>query len=129
MTYPSAAHSYRESEVLSAPPGRLLLITFDGLLTAMTRARVGIAMSNHEVTLAALDRSRAFLGELLASLDRTHGGEIAERLASLYVFVFGELLALGMQPNLSRLDRVIGIIRELRDAFAQIASTPKALVA
>jgi flagellar protein FliS len=126
MRHPYAtAGAYRQTDVLTAPPGRLVVITFDGLLASMARARVGIAMSNYEVTLPAIDKSRGLLCQLLVSLNRERGGEIAARLFSIYVFVLGELLEISMQPNLDRLDRNISLVRELRDAFDQIASTPK----
>jgi flagellar protein FliS len=121
----SSASTYRNTEVLSAPPGRLVVITFDGLLASMARARVGIAMSNHEVTIAAIDKARGLLCNLLVTLDRDRGGDIAARLFSLYLFVLGELLEISMQPNLERLDRNVSLIRELRDAFDVVASQPK----
>jgi len=121
----ATAKTYRETEILSAPPGRLVVITFDGLLVSLTRARAGIVLANHEVTVTAIDKSRSLLCQLLVSLDRDRGGDIASRLFSLYLFVLGELLELSMQPNVARLDRNISIIRELRDAFEQIASQPK----
>jgi len=129
MSNPYAtAGTYRKTEVLSAPPGRLVVITFDGILTAMTRARVGIAMSNHDVTIESMDKARNLLCQLLVTLDRDRGGDVAARLFSLYVFVLNELLEITVHPNLVRLDRNISIIRELRDAFELIASQPKAQV-
>ena len=124
----ATAATYRETEVLSAPPGRLVVITFDGLLASMARARVGIAMSNHEVTLPAIDKARALLCQLLVSLDRDRGGDVAARLFSLYLFVLGELLEISIEPNLERLDRNVSLIRELREGFNQLASQPRALV-
>jgi flagellar protein FliS len=121
----ASAKAYRETDVLSAPPGKLVVITFDGLLAAMTRARVGIAMSNHEVTLPAIDKARALLCELLVSLDRERGGEIAARLFAVYVFLLTELLELSVKPDQGRLERNIALVGELRDAFNQIAAMPK----
>lgn len=121
----ATATAYRETEVLSAPPGRLVVITFDGLLVSLARARAGMVMNSHEVTIGAIDKSRALLCQLLVSLDRDRGGEIAARLFSLYLFVLGELLELSMQPDVARLDRNVTLIRELREAFNQIASQPR----
>jgi flagellar secretion chaperone FliS len=121
----ATASAYRETEVLSAPPGRLVVITFDGLLVAMARARAGMVLANHEITIGAIDKSRSLLCQLLVSLDRDRGGEIASRLFSVYLFILGELLELSMQPNVERLDRNISLIRELREAFSQIASQPR----
>ena len=124
----ATATAYRETEVLSAPPGRLVVITFDGLLVSMARARAGMVMASHEITIGAIDKSRGLLCQLLVSLDRERGGEIAARLFSLYLFMLGELLELSMQPDVARLDRTVALVRDLRDAFNQIASQPRGQV-
>ena len=121
----ATATAYRETDVLTAPPGKLVVITFDGLLAAMARARVGMAMSNHEVTLPAIDKSRGLLCHLLVSLDKERGGDVAKRLFSVYVFILSELLELSVKPDVVRLDRNITLVRELRDAFHQISAMPK----
>lgn len=121
----ATASAYRETEVLSAPPGRLVVITFDGLLVSMARARAGMVMASHEVTVGAIDKARGLLCQLLVSLDRDRGGEIAAQLFSLYLFILGELLELSMQPDIARLDRNVTLIRELREAFNQIAAQPR----
>lgn len=129
MSYQTAASAYREAEVLSASPARLLIITFDFLLAQLTRARVGIESGRSDVTLPALDKSRQAVGELLSSIDPAQGGEIAHRLASLYVFVLAELVEIGRSPDATRLERNTRLIRELRDAFAMAGEKPHAEVA
>jgi flagellar protein FliS len=125
MSRPSVK-SYREAEVLTAPPSRLLLITFDALVAAMTRARVGISMGDDAVASAGLDKAREVLGELLGALDHEKGGEIAANLASLYIFMMLDLGTVGLRRDVARLERHIGMARELREAFATAAS-PQAL--
>src|SRR5262249_29618119 len=97
------ANAYRESDVLSASPARLLIITFDGLLMAMTRFRVGLAMKNDELARTSASTARLALCELLATLDRDAGGSLADRLASIYAFVLSELDAIAHRPDLKRL--------------------------
>ncbi|MCX5763788.1 MAG: flagellar protein FliS [Gemmatimonadetes bacterium] len=115
-------NKYRETEILSAAPERLLIITFDGLIAAMTRARVAAAASRSDVLFPALEKSRDILGELLASLDFNRGGAIARQLSSIYVFQLGQLQTMGMTPDVRMLERLTAQIRELRDAFAEIAA-------
>jgi flagellar protein FliS len=124
MNWTAQAQAYRGSEVLSAPPGRLLIITFDALLTSMTRLRLALSTNNHELGATSLSTARALLGELLATLNRKEGGEIASGLASLYVFILGELNEISVSRDAVRLERNTALIRELRDAFAEIALTP-----
>jgi flagellar protein FliS len=129
VRYSSSAQTYRETEVLAATPGRLVVIAFDGILSAMTRSRTGIALKNHEVTLAGIDKARLLIGELLVTLNHEKGGELADRLAALYSFVMQELTEIAVHPNVARLDRNIAIVRELREAFSEIASINRTAVA
>ena len=129
MTYHAAAIAYRVSDVLSASPARLLMITFDYLLAQMMRAKVGIETKRPEITLPALDKSRQAVGELMASVDPKQGGELAHRLVSLYAFVLAELVEIGRTPDANRLVRNTMLIKELRDAFATAGAQVHAEVA
>jgi flagellar secretion chaperone FliS len=129
VAYQTSAGRYRESEVLTASGPRLLIITFDFLLSQFARAKVGMEMKNREITITALDKARQAVGELAATLDLEHGGEMAHRLRSIYVFEFAELAALGLKPDVARLEKNAALMRELRDAFASAAHPAKAEVA
>ncbi len=118
MAYQTLAGRYRESEVLSASPHRLLLLTFDFLLAQFARAKIGMQTKNLELTITALDKARQAIGELLGTLDMEKGGELAHRLRSIYVFEFGELSELGRNHDVARLERNATLMRELREAFA-----------
>ncbi len=119
---PASVRAYRESEVLSASRERLLVITFDALIAALTRAKVGAGMQDRAVCLDGIDRARGLLTELLVTLDHEAGGEIAKRLSAIYVFVLGDLDELALRPNARQLERHAAMMVELRDAFAQAAA-------
>lgn len=123
-----AATAYRESEVLAASPGRLLVITYDALVSSLTRARVGLAMQKPDVAASGFDRSRLLLGELLATLNHEAGGDIAARLAALYVFLLGEIDSVALHGDTGQLDRYIGMIQDIRDAFATISAPAGGIV-
>jgi flagellar protein FliS len=122
VTVPYSARAYREADILAASPSRLVVITYDGMISSLLRARAGIVASNHDVALPALGKARAFVGELLAALDRRKGGELASNLASIYVFVLVELQTITKSRNVQRLDTIIELMREMREAFATIAN-------
>jgi len=121
--------AYRESEVLTASRERLLVITFDALVASLTRAKLGATMQNREVTINGIDRARALLAELLVTLDHDAGGDLSRRLASVYVFILGELDRLALKPEAGALARHVHLVTELRDAFAQSATVPHVGVA
>jgi flagellar protein FliS len=129
VTNPYSARAYRDADVLSASPERLVVITFDGLLASLARARVGFNAHNLDVALPAIEKARAFLGELLGALDRERGGDIAARLMNIYIFVLTEMQEIVRTHDVKRLDANVALVRELREAFFQISTTKRTAVA
>lgn len=117
----ASASRYQELEVLSASPQQLVVIVYDHLLACLKRARIAIAQEQPDTRIAQLGRAKDAIAELLATLDHAQGGEIARTLSGLYAFFLTELGEIGMHPDAARLTRVIDLVEELRDAWAQIA--------
>lgn len=126
MSYATHAAQYQEVAVRSASPAQLVVMVYDHLLLNLRRARLAAEQGNVELRLASLDRARAALGELLSGLDLERGGEMAGQLNGLYAFFLGELVDVGLRPNVARLDRVIAMVADLRESFAAIASAAPA---
>lgn len=127
MSYATQAASYRDLEVLSASPERLVVLLVEQLVVQMERARIGMEREDLMLQVAGLQKARAILGELLATLDFEQGGEIATNLADLYQFLLVELLDVDRGPNLVLMRRLIGIAEQLRDGFAGAAEQVGAL--
>jgi flagellar protein FliS len=121
MSY-SQANVYREREVLSASPEKLVVMAFDHVLVNLRRARMALEAGNIELRAQALGKAREGIMELLVSTDSDRGGEIAGNLRAVYSYALGEFLAVGRTRDISQLDRITAVLRNLRDAFATIAS-------
>jgi flagellar secretion chaperone FliS len=123
MSY-SQANVYREREVLSASPEKLVIITFDHVLVNLRRARMAIEAGNIELRVQSMSKAREGVMELLMSTDAERGGEMTVRLRALYAFALREFLAIGKTRDVKQLDNVTAIFGNLREAFATIASDP-----
>jgi len=123
MSY-SQANVYREREVLSASPEKLVIITFDHVLVNLRRARMAIEAGNIELRVQSMSKAREGVMELLMSTDAERGGDMTVRLRALYAFALREFLAIGKTRDVRQLDNVTAIFGNLRDAFATIASDP-----
>ena len=123
MSY-SQANVYREREVLTASPEKLVVITFDHILVNLRRARVAIEANNIERRVEALSKAREGVMELLMSVDPERGGPIANNLLSLYSFAVRELFEVGRTKDVRKLDAVVNVMTDLREAFAAIAADP-----
>jgi flagellar protein FliS len=123
MSY-SQANVYREREVLSASPEKLVIITFDHVLVNLRRARMAIEAGNIELRVQSMSKAREGVMELLMSTDAERGGEMTVRLRALYAFALREFLAIGKTRDVKQLENVTAIFGNLREAFATIASDP-----
>ncbi|MCU0646569.1 MAG: flagellar export chaperone FliS [Gemmatimonadaceae bacterium] len=121
MSYASQAASYREIELLSAGPERLVVICFEQLVVQLTRARLAIEQGDTRLRVAAMTKSRAIIAELLATLDFERGGRIAVDLAALYRFALSELAEQALVPDAKRVAALVQIAADLRDGFAGAA--------
>ena len=60
--------------------------------------------------------------ELLSSLDLEQGGEIAERLRSIYAWSLDELAQARVAADADRIDAVAALLAELRESWAALAA-------
>ena len=119
--YAHAATAYREREVLTASPARLVVIVYDHVLANLTRAHLMRAADKIEIRLEAIGKARDGIVELLSGIDLERGGDIARQLNSLYTFILAELVD-GNRLDGTRLERITKMVSELRDAFNTIAA-------
>src|SRR5437763_16538148 len=99
----SQANVYREREVMSASPEKLVVITFDHVLVNLRRARMAIEAGNIELRTQALGKAREGIIELLVSTDSDRGGEIADTLRAVYSYALKECLAIARSRDTGRL--------------------------
>lgn len=116
------ATRYREMQVMAASPGELVVIVYDHLLAQLQRAQQLTGATHMDARSDALEKARAALCELLVTLDVEKGGPLGTQLSAIYSFLLGELTTLGVRPEPARFERIIRIIRDLREAFAHAVS-------
>ena len=121
MSYSSNANSYRERDVLTASPARLVVLSYEAVLSNLLRARRAVQTGALEERVTAVGKARDAMMELLVTLNEEQGGDIARNLKSLYSFILAELSDVARRPDGARLESVIRIVTELHGAFATIA--------
>jgi flagellar protein FliS len=120
--YATAQQAYRDSSVLTAPPERLVVMLYDGahrfLFQAAHAMRSGdIALMNNR-----MQRAEAIISELRGTLNFEQGGEIAGRLESIYTFCQRHLLEARIKRDPKKIEQVMKLLAELRDAWEQVAN-------
>ncbi len=118
MSY-ATPQAYREAAILTAPPERLVVMLYDGTIRFLRQGEVAMREAAVARTNDRLQRAEAILDELLATLN-PEAGEIAERLEGIYVFCRRLLIEARIERDHEKVGRTVGLLSELREAWAQI---------
>lgn len=118
--------SYRQVSTLTAPPGQIILMLYDGALAAMERALPGFSLEDpaqaNMVVHNNLQRALEIIRELNYALNMDQGGECAITLRRLYDYFDRRLWDSNVRKHRNGVDEVIRHLSELRDAWATMLS-------
>ncbi len=122
------ARTYKSNAVLTASPGQLVLMLYDGALKALAIARDAFGRPEDdprriEVINQQLLKAQDILGELQAGLNREAGGEFAETMHRLYDYHIRRLLQANLQKKVEPVIEVERLVNELRDAWSEMLRT------
>ena len=120
--YATAQQAYRDSSVLTAPPERLVVMLYDGAHRFLFQAAHAMRSGDLSLMNNRMQRAEAILSELRGTLNHEQGGEIAGRLESIYDFCQRHLLEARLKRDAERIEQVMKLLAELRDAWEQVAS-------
>lgn len=127
------ARTYRANAVLTASPGQLVLMLYDGALKAMAIALDAFAkptddLQRIEIINTQLLKAQAIIHELQNGLNFEAGGEFAQSMNRLYDYHNRRLFDANLRKVPEPVIEVEKLIRELRDAWAEMLSKQDAPV-
>src|ERR1022692_4172072 len=103
--------SYRQIATLTAPPGQIILMLYDGALRFLERALVGFACEDPaEFNMTVhnnLQRAHDIIRELDFALDIDRGGELAITLRRLYDYFQAQIHASNLKKQREGIEEVI----------------------
>jgi flagellar secretion chaperone FliS len=125
MVAQDCARVYRANAILTATPGQLVLLLYDGALHALGRARSAFDrpardLQRFEVINRELRKARRIISELQGRLDFDAGPEFAELMHRLYDYYNRRLLEANLRKNPEPLAEVERLLGEVRDAWAEM---------
>lgn len=104
-----------------ATPHRLIQMLLDGALEKMVIARSHMERNDIQGKGENISWSIRIIGGLQASLDEDNGGEIAETLGSLYIYLVSRLSEANTTNEISMLDECIAIIKNIKEGWDGIS--------
>lgn len=116
-----AYQAYRNTQIQTASSSELLLMLYDGAIKFCKQALVHLEDCNWEAVHNSLTKVQDIIAELSMSLNFAAGGEIATSLHQLYDYMERRLIEANVQKKAEPVQEVLGMLNELRDAWAEAA--------
>jgi len=119
------ARTYRSNAVLTASPGQLVLMLYDGALRALAQARDAFSWPESErrrieVINQQLLKAQAIIAELQGGLNFEAGGEVAVTLNRVYDYYNRRLFEANLRKQVQPVVEVERLLGEIRDGWAEM---------
>lgn len=133
MNSRSAAAQYsavrNQGLVTDASPARLVQIMFEHILShlsmaqkCMERIRDNLPVNEVVAKGNAIGKASRLIGQLNGSLDMERGGNVAENLRSLYVYMLSRLILANITNDAQIVGEVIKLVREIKSGWDGIVT-------
>ncbi|WP_353248717.1 flagellar export chaperone FliS [Salinisphaera sp. T31B1] len=120
-----AAHAYAhvglQTGAMSASPHQLIVMLFDGTHAALKKSQWAIANNDLAAKGRTLSKAIDIIERgLRAALDFERGGEIAQRLDSLYDYMVRTLMRANLHSDATLVAEVDTLLTDISSAWKQI---------
>ncbi|MEI6465775.1 MAG: flagellar export chaperone FliS [Verrucomicrobiota bacterium] len=125
MNAQAYARTYRTNAVMTATPGQLVLMLYDGALRFLELAKSAFAQpaeSPHRIEEINqhLLKAQAIITELQSGLNLQEGGEFAQTMNRLYSYHNRRLFEANLRKDPAPVAEVERLLREIRNAWAEM---------
>lgn len=119
------ARAYRANSILTASPGQLVLMLFDGALNALAIARTACDDTSGdprrvEIVHVQLTKAQKIIAELQGTLNLEAGGEFARTMYGLYDYYDRRLMEANLRKQSAPIAEVERLMGEVRNAWSEM---------
>jgi len=116
MTQPSAHGQYRQVQISTASPGKLILLLYQGAIKAMKKAVELIDRKDFEGKGESLIKAQDIIMELNMALDM-EAGEIPQSLRQLYLYIYKRLIHANLELDTDAIQECAGLMEGLLESW------------
>ncbi|MDH4221052.1 MAG: flagellar export chaperone FliS [Candidatus Aminicenantes bacterium] len=111
--------NYKDTEISTANQGKLIIMLYEGALRFLKIANDNMSHKSYDVVNTNIIKAQDIITELMLSLNMEAGGEIAENLFSLYVYLKKRLIEGNIKKDSAILKEVMGHLEKLKSAWEE----------
>lgn len=109
-----------ETAFVTASAYEHVALLLDGVISGLVASKLAIAQGDIAGKGEHISRALNIVDNLRASLDFERGGQLAERLWSIYEYAEVRMLEANISSDSEKLDEVIGLFREIQAGWQAI---------
>src|SRR5665213_798397 len=108
---PQAAQNYLRTRVLTATPEQLQMMLYDGAIRFAEATKTAILNKDWEGTYKNSSRAQKIITELSSSLKHDVDPALCANLASLYNYIYRNLLDASLHHTVASVDEALKMLR------------------
>ncbi len=123
MANNNAQFTYQATRISTATKEQLLLITYDiGIKACHTAENAMLGKTNggnpdYDLANREIIRAQGVLRELMVTLNREKGGDVADKLTQLYEYMYQLLVDANIKKEPDNIKTVYGMLEELKQTW------------
>lgn len=118
MAMTNPYQQYQQQSVMTATPGELTLMLYNGCIKFIKQAKMAIEKKDIEKAGNAIIRAQDIIQEFMATLNGDY--EVSDNLFSLYEYMYQRLIDGNISKDIAPLDEALELITELRDTWTEV---------
>jgi len=111
---------YQQNAVEAQPQGRIIVLLYEGAIKFLRQAILELEAGHFMEKGQYINKATAILDELKDCLDMKAGGEIAQNLMNLYVFMISHLYQANFTRDAKRIQEVIDLLEQINSGWKGI---------
>ena len=114
------SNEYRHNEVATSSQGKLIIMMYEGALKFVTLAIEGIDSKDLSKKGTYINKTHDIINELSCALDMKKGGDVAQKLESLYQFILHQLTLANIKSDRKALESIVNVLTPLMEAWEEL---------
>ncbi|MGY3746501.1 flagellar export chaperone FliS [Vagococcus salmoninarum] len=120
MGYRDATAMYKNNQILTASPKRLIELLYEGAIKNIKLAELALDTVDFESVNRYSTKAQSIILELKNALNPTAGGEITEQLNQIYDFMFERLVSANIEKQPEKFELVRKMLEELKTTWNEL---------
>ena len=116
---------YHQNEIATSSQGKLIVMMYEGAVKFVNLAIEGIDKKDLSKKGMNINKAHDIINELSLALNLKKGGEVAQKLESLYQFILHQLPLANIKSDRKALESILNVLIPLLEAWTELFAKSK----